>query len=117
MRPVCSSQSGLNFHLQNLISEVLEPIADQVQGGVEVGSTEDLLHEVELLNQAWTEGAEGEPGDIMILGSDAVSLYPSLRKDETTNIRFQEVVDSNVNLEGTSWRDAAVYLATTSTQA
>ena len=50
-RPVCSSQQGLNFHLQNILNDLVEPTAEEVCGGIEVSSTEDLLHDLDKLNE------------------------------------------------------------------
>ena len=41
-RLVVGSQAGMNLHLNNLISEVLEPLANRVEGNIEVISSEDL---------------------------------------------------------------------------
>ena len=115
-RPVCSSQQGLNYHLQNILSDVVEPLAEEVRGGIEVGSTEDLLHEVDQLNKWWMENKIGEDlGDVMILGCDAVSLFPNLKKEETARELFKEVVSSQVEVKGVSWKEMSRYIAINST--
>ena len=48
-RPVASGNCGLNTHLSELISEVLEPIALELDGG-EIASTEEMLFRFENLN-------------------------------------------------------------------
>ena len=105
-RPVCSSQQGLNYHLQNTLSDIIEPLAEEVEGSIEVGSTEDLLHEVDKLNAWWKEHHLDEDlEDVMTLGCDAVSLFPNLKKEETAQELFQEMVDSKVKVEGVSWKE------------
>ena len=42
---------GVNFYLSEIVSDILEPIADTIVGGEEVISTEDLLARVEEVNQ------------------------------------------------------------------
>ena len=98
-RPVCSSQKGLNFHLQNILSDVIEPLAEEVEGSIEVGSTEDLLHEVDRLNDWWKKNMmEDDQDEVMLLGCDAVSLFPNLRKEESAAEVFREVMESKVSV-------------------
>ena len=33
VRPICSSQQGMGVYLQDLISDLLEPVADLLEGG------------------------------------------------------------------------------------
>ena len=83
-RPVVSSQNGMNVHLSNIISEVLEPLAERV-GTNEIISSEDLLSKVDKVNkQLQTMHAEGkaeELNNMVLIGADAEALYPSLMKD------------------------------------
>ena len=48
-RAVVSSQNGMNFHLSNLVSQILEPLADDV-GKHEGISSEDLLANIDDIN-------------------------------------------------------------------
>ena len=48
---------------------------------------------------------------VMILGCDAVSLFPNLRKEETVRELFTEVVDSKVDVRGLSWKEMGLYIA------
>ena len=49
-RHVAGGHVGLNLHLSEIVSDILEPLAENLVDGVEVISTEDLLALVEELN-------------------------------------------------------------------
>ena len=49
-RPVVSGNKGVNTHLSELVSEVLEPLILELRGG-EVSSTEEALNLIESLNK------------------------------------------------------------------
>ena len=42
-RPVASGNRGMNLHLSEILSEILEPVADRVENSCEVISTEDIV--------------------------------------------------------------------------
>ena len=42
-RPVASGNRGMNLHLSEILSEILEPVADRVENSCEVISTEDMV--------------------------------------------------------------------------
>ena len=42
-RPVASGNRGMNMHLSEILSEILEPIADEAKNTCEVISTEDMV--------------------------------------------------------------------------
>ena len=56
-RPVVSGNKGLNTHLSELISEILEPVALNMQS-VEVSSTEEALHKITQLNNSIDRGED-----------------------------------------------------------
>ena len=49
-RPVASGNCGVNTHMSELISEILEPIAMELDGG-EIASTEEMLNRFVTLNE------------------------------------------------------------------
>ena len=49
-RPVASGSSGMNLHLSELVSQIMEPIANQWVGGLETISCEDMLSQIDALN-------------------------------------------------------------------
>ena len=46
----------------------------------------------------------------MIIGSDAVSLYPSLTKEESANEVAEAVLESNIKWDGVNWNEAVLVL-------
>ena len=48
-RPVASGNCGLNTHISEFISEILEPVAMELEGG-EVASTEEILKKFTVIN-------------------------------------------------------------------
>ena len=49
-RHVASGNMGLNLHLSELVSDILEPLVGTLEGGTEVISTEDMLALIDELN-------------------------------------------------------------------
>ena len=45
-RPIVCSQDGMEVHLQNLISDLVEPLTGEVEGGCEYASKKDFLYRV-----------------------------------------------------------------------
>ena len=50
-RPVVGGHVGINVHISEIVSDILDPVVDNYVGSREVISTEDLLARVELLNE------------------------------------------------------------------
>ena len=76
-RPVVSACKGINVPLNNILSELLEPLAKHLMGSEEVASSEHLLNLVESVNKAW-EGDKAWNGvDPLPIAADASALYPS----------------------------------------
>ena len=56
-RPVVGGHMGINLHLSELVSDILDPVVGHYEGGMEVISTEDLIARMEMLNtrnKGWT---------------------------------------------------------------
>ena len=71
-RPVIAGNSGLNMHLSELISKILEPIAEEA-GGFEVKSTGDMMEKIQSLNNVPLEDRERTP-EQYILPPEPVGL-------------------------------------------
>ena len=59
-RPVAGGHLGINMHISEVVSEILDPVVELLEGGKEVISTEDLLGKIEILNEilkGWSEGS------------------------------------------------------------
>ena len=48
---------------------------------------------------------------MVVIGSDAVSLYPSMTKQESANEVADAVMESSLKWEGVNWKEATRYLA------
>ena len=69
-RPIASGNQGMNMHLSEMISEVVEPVADVYKHGFEAISTEDLLANLMMVDKMyegwsptkWWDGLTDESG-------------------------------------------------------
>ena len=82
-RPVMGGNSGMNSHLSEILSWLLEPLADSMMGkSSEVISDEDLKHKIDKLNLAnkdWKPEAEVEhPIGQSSVMTDQLDLAPGL---------------------------------------
>ena len=67
-RHVAGGHMGMNLHLSEVVSDVLEPLVGTIEGGTEVISGEDMLARVDRLNddnRGWSKTSwwEGQGGD------------------------------------------------------
>ena len=56
-RPIAGGNTGMNLHISEILSEIVEPIVDAYIGGNEIISTEDMKAEIEIINdeqKSWT---------------------------------------------------------------
>ena len=65
---------------------------EEVHGGIEVSFTEDLMSKLDNINS--NPKTKEKLEEMMILASDAVALFPSLKKEETSSVVFEEVMRS-----------------------
>ena len=49
-RPIAGGNSGMNIHISEVLSEIIEPVVDAYEGGQEIISTEDCKARIEILN-------------------------------------------------------------------
>ena len=99
-RAVVSGNEGVGAAFSNLLSELIEPLADAVTDKIEVISTEDSESRVdeanEKLEREWTPGDE-----VAILGFDVKALFASLSPRQTAR------VVRDAYLESASWSTRA----------
>ena len=50
-RPVVGGHLGINLHISEIVSDVLDPVVTNIKGGREVISTEDMVAHTEILNE------------------------------------------------------------------
>ena len=49
-RPVVGGHLGINMHISEMISDILDPVVSTYDGGKEIISTEDMVARLEILN-------------------------------------------------------------------
>ena len=97
-RPVVSGCNSNTLGLSNLLSDIVESVCSSVSNPYEVISSEDLLARIELFNDkvAIKRKLHGPEWDWRqhwtMIGSDVVSLFPSLTAENTaSDISFENI--------------------------
>ena len=75
-RPIASGNVGMNIHISEVVSEIIEPVVDSFEGGNEAISSEDLMASLMGLNEeklewepgTWWVGKSNEDGNIITCG-------------------------------------------------
>ena len=78
-RPVVSGSRGINTHLSEWLSEILEPVANSMGSG-EIASTEEAVHHLDRINDEVRASTDTPHDDI---------LLHILNKNEAAHIRDQ----------------------------
>ena len=113
-RPVASGNSGMNLHLSEVISLILEPVANVFKEGLEVISKDDMLSKVDDLNEKnaewtpekwWSGKGEGMPELCDCVGCKSEQGEHSENDmnelaDESTEVKEQE--NTEVGNQGNS---------------
>ena len=142
-RPVAAAINGMNVHLSEIISDVLEPVAAARDDSAEVISTDDLLSKVDEYNNklvpgmnmgdmtegiverigmeekaeaALKDGRQLDDDEIVVVGADADALYPSLDEAMSSKIAKKSVMESKVKIKGVNYKEAARYVALNSSE-
>ena len=100
----------MNVFLSDILSEVLEPVAENI-GANEVCSSEDLLNTIDQVNkklEALKNTKESE--EIVLLAADAEALYPSLKRDTCAKICAEEIQNSSLDFQDINWKEMTRYL-------
>ena len=79
-RPVVSGTSGMGLSMSNILSDMVENIANMRPDPIEVISTEDMLSRIDQYNENIANTIQD---DVVLTGCDAVQLFPSLRAEES----------------------------------
>ena len=95
-----------------MVSQVLESVCDSIPSPAEVISTEDMLAKIRELNMNIMRLNEknGEKCELLMLGADAVALFPSLMGVRTGEIVRLRMEESTMVMEGLSGREMAWYI-------
>ena len=107
MRPVCaaSATSSINGPLSNIISMILNGLADEMDEKVksECKSTEEMVAAIENANSK-------NRLETVVWSSDVKALYPSLKIKEVTEVVYSEFLTSDMNIE-VDLNELGLYLA------
>ena len=108
-RPVVENCRGMGVHVSNIVSDVVESLANSLEGDFEVISTEDVRARIDEYNTG-TSNHLPDRDLRMILGADAVSLFPSLDTKQVSKIVAQEFLKSNLRVEGIDCKELGKYV-------
>ena len=131
-RGIVSGWDSYTSGLSNMISELLESVANGVINPYEVISSEDMLAKVQECNkmlellrmrleakkkreedgQEWEIEDEvcEEDLDLYLIGSDVISMFPSLTEVNTGLIIRRQVKKSPVKFDGINFKEMAKYI-------
>ena len=70
-RPIAGGNTGMNIHISEVISEMVEPMVDAFEGEKEIISTEDMKARIEIINEgnkdwnkwSWWDGKKNATGE------------------------------------------------------
>ena len=106
-RPVVSACQGLGTSHSIICSEIIEPLADSLEDGLEVISTEDFISRVEEAN---LKLAEASPDKVALVGADVKAMFPSLGAETSARIVRNVMMESSLEVSGVDYRSAAMYV-------
>ena len=115
-RPVVSGCNSNTLGLSNLLSDMVESICCSIHNPYEVISSEDLLARIEEFNIKVKEGIKenGETWDWrhkwMMIGSDIISLFPSLTAVNTAKAVRTQSMKSSIKWENIDCRWLRLYI-------
>ena len=140
-RPVCGAIAGMNVHLSNIISPFLDTLADEMEGTMEIISTEDALSRIDKVNklveerevvseqskEAQVEEYETDEDEflsedekslpekqnekLVLIGADVIQLFPSLEASHSSKLVNRALQETKVQFDGINYIEVATYLA------
>ena len=116
-RPVVSGCAGMGVNLSNILSEFVEAIANDMDDGYEVISSEDFLSRVNKANKELEKEWKKNEGlgkeikeEIVLIGADVKALFPSMLARITGKAVGDAVRNSRIKFEGINYKEAARYI-------
>ena len=85
---------------------MINSAADVINADTECTATEDLIATIDEINK----DNESTLYNLDTVSLDAVSLYPSLKEEETSEVVSNMVVESGLVLDNVDWEEVGVYL-------
>ena len=110
-RPVVSGTSGMGLSMSNILSDMVENIANMRPDPIEVISTEDMLSRIDQYNENIANTIQD---DVVLIGCDAVQLFPSLRAEESGRAVREATMNiikrTKFTIEGLDYKEIAKYI-------
>ena len=113
-RGIVSACNSNTVGLSNILSEILESVANGVENPTEVISSEDMLSRIHQCNMEIKEkkrrleeqGDHLSPEDerLLLIGADVIALFPSMTSQRTGKISRDQVTESPVKFENLNFR-------------
>ena len=108
--PVGGACLGPNASLSDLLSEIVDCLADELEGSAEICANEELSFHIEAANKR-----------LILLGSkpvtigslDVVSMFPNLKASYVSKIVFEALLKSQIDFQGFDYQQIGIYLALT----
>ena len=125
LRPVCYAKCNQcpNGPLACLLCVALDPFIDGADRDqrTEVESTEELCHEIGVANQRITrngprKGSYQGNGKLEVGSLDVKNFYPSIDVNVAAEEVKEEILESEVEVNGVNYEEAALFIACTLTQ-
>ena len=170
-RPVCGAVNGMDVHLSNILSPIIETVADEMRNKDEVISTDDALSRIdsfngkqsrathcrdlfvtenspsdapeftfsdvldEILGDDWGKGSavraaeyntdeeeftaeeevdklhearERQTEEIIVAGSDIISLFPSITVEQAEKLCYEALLETQLSFEGVNYEELAL---------
>ena len=96
--------------MSNILSDIIENIANMRPNTIEVISTEDLLSRANKYNESHATSED----EVVLTGSDAVQLFPSLRAAESGKVVREATINiinkTGLCVEGLDYKEMAKYI-------
>ena len=96
-----SASRGINSVLSNIISNVLEPMA---QGIKNLGEVRSMEHLINTLNQEWEAGGLLPRYKTKLIAADAEVLCPFLYPDICAKVVREENLKSDLEVDNCNWK-------------
>ena len=115
-RPVVGGCNSDSLGLSNILSEVVEAVANSIENPFGVISSEDMLSRVLECNRKIDEmqtakGPEWEwKNEMVLLGSDVKSLFPSLTAVQTGKCVRKQFEKSSISWQNIDWELVTLYV-------
>ena len=101
----------MGVHQSNMVSEVVEALGVVLDKGFGCVSTEDLLARFDVYNRQVKEGTMDCETERVLIGADAVGLFPSLDPDKCAKLVGEEFVTSDMKVQDVDYEVLTKYIA------